>query len=187
MVILKILKGTSVRAVNVRTLEKQLTSFWFTNHPSINRSINLKKILSICLFLRFVQMRTTGAGSSGKNWGGVFGTQRDSQRQQQRWRQEISERDLLRVEGEASCVHTITTMGFRLFHSLPQVRNFSLPLYKLSADPPLPATTVEDVGGALGPRIAVADAVNTVSDHGVASKLFQYKHCEVLPDVTPYD
>lgn len=164
-------------------------------------SLSLSKFMSFPSWsVRFVKALT--AGSSKDKW--VYGTHRDSYRQQQSWRLQISREDLQRLQ--TSCAQTITTMGFELFHSIEQARNFSVPLYQSSAVaenaaaivPVAPASAAEEAGAAIFPKVTVAadesagsvngaagDHTVPVASDGSASNLFTYKHCDVLPDDGP--
>lgn len=65
--------------------------------------------------------------STAKSDGKTYGIQRDTTKQQQKWRQEITEEQLQGIE--KACASTIASVGFNLFADIEHARNLSLPLY----------------------------------------------------------
>ncbi|XP_042891617.1 carbohydrate sulfotransferase 3-like [Penaeus japonicus] len=59
-----------------------------------------------------------------------FGIQRDTTKQQQKWRQEITAEQLRDIEG--ACASAIAAVGFNLFKDLETARNLSVPLYDVA-------------------------------------------------------
>ncbi|XP_042242250.1 carbohydrate sulfotransferase 4-like isoform X2 [Homarus americanus] len=57
----------------------------------------------------------------------TFGIKRNTHSMQQKWRGDITEAELKKIE--TTCNSTIIDIGFNLFHNLDAARNLSLPLY----------------------------------------------------------
>ncbi|XP_042858624.1 carbohydrate sulfotransferase 3-like [Penaeus japonicus] len=68
--------------------------------------------------------------STAKSDGQSYGIQRDTAKQQQKWRQEITEEQLRDIEG--ACASAIAAVGFNLFKDLETARNLSVPLYDVA-------------------------------------------------------
>ncbi|XP_047484533.1 carbohydrate sulfotransferase 3-like isoform X2 [Penaeus chinensis] len=65
--------------------------------------------------------------STAKSDGQTYGIRRDTSKQQQKWRQEITTEQLQGIE--EACASAIAAVGFNLFADIGRARNLSVPLY----------------------------------------------------------
>ncbi|XP_063597927.1 carbohydrate sulfotransferase 3-like [Penaeus indicus] len=65
--------------------------------------------------------------STAKSDGQTYGIRRDTSKQQQKWRQDITAEQLRGIE--EACASAIAAVGFNLFEDIGRARNLSVPLY----------------------------------------------------------